>query len=116
MKNKVIEVLENLSSEELVRIHNEYCDNVCYDDYIQDMWSFDDIMSGTEPSRLANMIYYGDFRPNDNYFMFDGYGNLKSFDYPEDVVDFDALAEYIIEDDEDFEVEELAEILQGGKK
>ena len=40
----------------------------------------DDILYDTIPSEIARMMFFGDFNPNHNYFEFDGYGNLKSYD------------------------------------
>ena len=49
---------------------------------------------------------------NDDYFKFTIYG-VQSFDNISDYVDFDALADYIIDNDEDLNDDELREILDG---
>lgn len=56
------------------------------DDYIEsnnyerwyDMSDFDELMSGNTPFEIAQKIQGGEFDVNDNYFSFDGYGNLVS--------------------------------------
>ncbi|WP_028124739.1 hypothetical protein [Eremococcus coleocola] len=48
------------------------------DDYIYDMGSFDEMFCGVNPLDIAQRIFYGDFNPNHDYFIFDGYENLKS--------------------------------------
>lgn len=48
-------------------------------DSIYDMDDFDEIMGDARPSEVADKMYYGDFNPNHDYFIFDGYGNLESF-------------------------------------
>ena len=111
MKNEIIEILKEQDNDTLLTIHNDYCDNSCYDDHIYNMDELDDILSGEEPTRIANMIFYGDFRPNDNYFMFNGYANLESFDYVDEQVDFDALANYIIDTQNAFDIDEIDELL-----
>ena len=106
------DLLENMSESQLYIIANEYFDKTnYYDDRIYDMDEFDEIMSGMSPSDIATKIFYGDFRPNDNYFKFDGYANLESFDYISDEVDLEEIADYIVDNDEDFDDSGIREIL-----
>ena len=106
------DLLENMSESQLYTIVNEYFDKTnYYDDRIYDMDEFNEIMSGMSPSDIATKIFYGDFRPNDNYFRFDGYANLQSFDYISDEVDLEEIADYIIDNDEDFDNSDIREIL-----
>ena len=106
------DLLENMSESQLYIIANEYSDKTnYYDDRIYDMDEFDEIMSGMSPSDIATKIFYGDFRPNDNYFKFDGYANLESFDYISDEVDLEEIADYIVDNDEDFDDSDIREIL-----
>ena len=81
------------------------------DDRIESMDMLDEIYSGTEPSEILRLAFYGhdadtwsldsdgekrygEFNPNRNYFYFNGYGNLISTDYrdysdrlDEDIID-----------------------------
>lgn len=95
--DEVKEYLENMSNNDLQTLWNSYCkaDNYC-GSYIYDMDEFDEIMGGKEPSRIAQMIYYGDFCPNADCFVFDGCGNLKS-GYADELADIDTLAHYIVD-------------------
>ena len=46
-----------------------------------DMGEFDEFMSNSTPTEIAQMIFYGgEFNPNDEYFRFNAYGNLESAD------------------------------------
>ena len=112
-KTEIIkDLLENMSESQLYIIANEYFDKTeYYDDRIYDMDEFDEIMSGMSPSDIAMKIFYGDFRPNDNYFKFDGYANLQSFDYISDEVDLEEISDYIVDNDEDFDNSDIREIL-----
>ena len=110
--NKVYEILEEMDSKDLKRIWNEYQNEAYYDDYIYDMEEFDEVMNGDEPIKIANKIYYGDFRPNDEYFCFNGYGNLKSFDYISEEISLNDLTEYIIDNEEDFGDYDLEEFFE----
>ena len=105
-------LLENMSESQLYIISNEYFDKTnYYDDRIYDMDEFDEIMSGMSPSDIALKIFYGDFRPNDHYFKFDGCANFQSFDYISDEVDLEEIADYIVDNDEDFDNSDIREIL-----
>lgn len=63
----------------------------------EDMENFDELMDSCPPTEIAQRIYYGDFRICDEYFRFNGYGNLVSCngydwdkqlgEYTEDIVD-----------------------------
>lgn len=106
------DLLENMSESQLYIIANEYFDKTeYYDDRIYDIDEFDEIMSGMSPWDIAAKVFYGDFRPNDNYFKFDGYANLQSFDYISDEVDLEEIADYIVDNDEDFDNSDIREIL-----
>lgn len=110
--DEVKEYLEELGNNDLQTLWNAYCeqDNYC-DSYIYSMDEFDEIMGSTEPSRLAQMIYYGDFCPNADCFVFDGCGNLKS-GYADELADIDTLAHYIVDNENylgDDDLEEFCE-------
>ncbi len=83
-KERLIRVLEDLDSDELVKIHNEYCEKCNYpDDEIFNMDDFEEIIGNPSYMTLAQMIYCGNFNPNEKYWWYDSYGNIKSADYPE---------------------------------
>ena len=82
-----------------------------------DMEEFDFILEEFAPSEVANMIFYGDFNPNNEYFRFNAYGNLESannWDIVEEYRDYiSEIASYIVEykDKIDIYDEGLQEIL-----
>ena len=63
---------------ELVNKVNSY-DGSLMDFNFQPMEMFDEVMTGYSPMDLALKLYYGEFNPNDEYFDFDGLGNIASF-------------------------------------
>ena len=91
-KNEIMEILENLSDSEILFIHNES------DQYSQvwDIDDFDDFCQNMTAHEIARRCFYGDFRPCDNYFTFDGYENFKSSDYLSDLIYFDDLIDFVI--------------------
>jgi len=93
--------LLKLSDSDLLIAWNIRCDILQYmDDSIFNMDEFNELMSGFEPIYIAMRIFYGDFSPNHDFFMFNGYGNLVSFDYLFSHVDFQNFALEISENEE----------------
>lgn len=111
MKTKVTNYLENLDDNTLLQLHNEYCEHNYYtDDYIYYMSALDDLLYGKTPTEIIDLA--GDINTNDDYLQYTIYG-VQSFDRISDYVDFDSLADYIIDHDEDLNDDELREILDG---
>lgn len=104
------ELLENLTENELVDVWNEYCDiNSYYDDKICYMDWLDEDLQNKTPTQIIDMID-NDFSLRDNYYKYTIYG-IESFDDASDVVYFDDLANYILDNDEDFDNDEIREFL-----
>ena len=80
LRNSLKEMLLNeLSIIKIAGDINRWNGQLDWLDFI-DMDLFDEFMEGQSPSWIAERIYYGDFNPNDEYFIFNGYGNLESYD------------------------------------
>lgn len=62
-----------------------------------DMDEFNEFMSNYEPLELAQMMWFGDFNPNDDYFRFDGYGNLVSLAWKDIVDEAESLESDVID-------------------
>lgn len=116
LEEKVMEAIENLSSDEAVSLWNEYCsEDGRMDDYIYSMNEFDETMGNMTPLDVARTCYYGEFCPADDYFWFNGYANLESSDFPsmDDKSPFYAkeLATWIIKNENALYCDEIQEIL-----
>ena len=62
-----------------------------------DMDDFDEFMDGYTPMEIAQMIFFGDFNPNDEYFGSNAYGNLESVNWGDVVAEAEALKDDIID-------------------
>ncbi|ENJ4009542.1 hypothetical protein AB1D30_002601, partial [Staphylococcus pseudintermedius] len=51
--------------------------------YIYDMNDFNEIMYGQSPLWIATRIFFGKFDPTDEFFKYNGYGNLESLNFYE---------------------------------
>lgn len=109
-----IEYLNSLDNNELVNIHNEYCQSAGYGDdeiYTNDEEFFNTFFSG-KVIEAVRAVSYGEFNFSDEFVKFNGYGNLESFNRPEDHVDINAIAADILENPHnyyDIEIEEEEE-------
>ena len=45
---------------------------------LYNMEDFNEIMGDLTSMEIVERIFFGDFNPNDGYFLFNGYGNLES--------------------------------------
>ena len=107
----IMEALEDMSRSDLVCVWNEYCDaNSYYDDRIEFMDSIDDLLCGLSPSRILELAN-GDFTVSDDYFRETIWG-LESFNHPEDHIDLDDLADYILENEDSLYSDDLSSLFE----
>lgn len=79
----------------LLRDMNGY--DGCFEDSIYyDMDEFDEFLDGYTPMEIAQMMWFGEFNPNDEYFHFNVYGNLESADWRDVVAEAEDLVDDII--------------------
>ena len=91
--------VEHLIGDDLAQLlqHMNSYDG-CFDDAAYyDMGEFDEFLSNNTPMEIAQMIFYGEFNPNDEYFHFNAYGNLESADWYDIVAEAEDLKDDIID-------------------
>lgn len=91
----ITEYLEELEEDELLEEWNEYCSNECMDNYIyyNDEYFLDEYFE--KPSDAVRAVYYGNFNYMDTYIQFNGYANLDTSSYLDDLVYISDLASYL---------------------
>lgn len=115
---QIEEVLEQMETDEIVEIHNLYCQEIkAMDDYIYSMDSIADVLYGEDIQRVLLMVHNGhEFNPNDNYFYFNGYGNLESFSYHSDNSNSNIytseIARWIVKNEDSLGCDEIQDILE----
>lgn len=105
---RIKEYLEGLNDWDLIAIWNECCGN---DDCVYPMDELDEQLGRMSPSEILRASFYGDINPNDDYFKFNGRGNLASTNTLSDWVDIEDLARYIDETENYFGDSEIMDIL-----
>ena len=93
---------------------NEYLsENNYMDDYIYSFDEIDDVLSGMQPFEIIRMAHFGTISFNDDYFRFNGYGNIESVnDYTiQDEYETDVKA-WMIENEKYIENTPAADVLE----
>ena len=128
LKERIIDLFKEMSEGEGISVWNEYCREVNkFDDEIMDAYELEEWVNNSgDTMNILNCFFFGSdeeregtsANPNRNYFKFNGYGNIISFDYIYNqftdkfyYVDADELAEYIAENEEAFYNDEIQEII-----
>ena len=97
----IIDIIKsNWSTDELVDAWNLRCEKKGYmDEFIENMSSFDEMFQNLSPLEIIDKVRGCNFCTGDDYFAFNGYGNLESFSYAEDYSRFsyEELAEYLVD-------------------
>ena len=97
----IIDIIKsNWSTDELVNAWNLRCEKKGYmDEFIENMSSFDEMFQNLSPLEIVDKVKGCNFCTGDDYFAFNGYGNLESFSYAEDYscFSYEELAEYLVD-------------------
>ena len=114
-RKKLVDYINDMKTEEIVELHNSYCEAAGYeDDRIYSMYELDELLEGRTPTDILSMGFYGDFRPHHDFFWFNGYGNLESADFITDMPIFAIdIANYILSEEDSLGNDEIQEILDG---
>ena len=117
-RKKLVDYINDMKTEEIVELHNSYCEAAGYeDDRIYSMWDLDEILDGRTPFDILSRSFHGDFNPHHSFFWFNGYGNMESADYLSGtpVCAYDT-ADYILSAEDRLGNDEIQEILDGEDK
>ena len=87
-----------------IGLYNDYIDDNNYEEHLYYMNELDDLLSGYSPTEIIDMVMSNDdFSTRDEYFYFNGNGNLVSSDSVEEVADdvigLNVFIKWIIEKD-----------------
>lgn len=93
----MVEAINDMADDDLISLHNEMVnDQDRMDDYIyyNDESTLEELFSSVISAIRA--CFYGDYNFSHNYFVYNGYANLDSFDNPKDHVDIQELANWAV--------------------
>ena len=113
-KQEIVDYINGMGIEEKIALHNTYCDAANYmDDCIYTMDEMEEILDGVDKWELVRMIRFGDFDFTKDFWGFNGYGNLVSYNAWELPVFASDIADYILSEEDSLGNDEIKEILDG---
>jgi hypothetical protein len=101
---QITETLNDLSENELVTLWNGYQSEISGEAAVYEFNDqfFEDFF--TDPQEAARATYFGKIDSwSDKYIMFNGYGNLESSSYLDDMISVYDLANHIEANQDEFE-------------
>ena len=104
----IIEQINNMDSDELLSLNNQYCQDNSYSDdefYNNDEVFFETFFANDVMS-LVRTLSYSDYNFHHDYVRFNGNGNLESFECisADDLVyDVNTIAGYVLENESDYD-------------
>ena len=113
-RKKLVDYINSMGIEEKIALHNAYCDAAnCMDDCIYAMDELEEVLDGVDKWELVRMIRFGDFDFTKEFWGFNGYGNLVSYDAWELPIFASDIAGYILLRENSLGDDEIQEILDG---
>ena len=111
-RQKIVDYINGMSVEDKIALHNAYCDAAnCMDDCIYTMDEMEEILDGVDKWELVRMIQFGDFDCTKEFWGFNGYGNLVSYNAWEVPVYAEDIADFILWKEDSLGNDEIQEIL-----
>ena len=111
-REKLIDYIDSMGIEEKIALHNTYCDAAnCMDDCIYAMDEMEEILDGVDKWKLVDMMRYGNFDFQNDFWGFNGYGNLVSYNARELPIYAEDIADYILLREDSLGNDEIQEIL-----
>ena len=111
-REKLIDYINSMNVEEKIALHNTYCAAAnCMDDCIYAMDEMEEILDGVDKWELVRMVQFGDFDCTNDFWGFNGYGNLVSYNAWELPVYAEDIADYVLRKEDSLGNDEIQEIL-----
>lgn len=96
----IIEAFGGMTTDEFIHFYNAYLDENHYqEDKIYFLEDIDEILGDIKPSEVLQLFANGIYNSSDDYFRFDGYGNIVTMDEFDvlDHIDVNNITEYLLE-------------------
>ena len=113
-REKLVDYINGMGVEEKIALHNAYCDAAnCVDDCIYSMDDMEEILYGVDKWELVRMVQFGDFDCMKDFWSFNGYGNMVSYNAWELPIYAEDIADFILSEEDSLDNDEIKEILDG---
>ena len=116
-RQKLVDYINDMKTEEKIALHNAYCDAAnCVDDCIYTMDEMEEILDGVDKWELVRMVQFGDFDCTKEFWGFNGYGNMVSYNAWELPIYAEDIADYVLIKEDSLGNDEIQEMLDGEDK
>ena len=113
-REKLVDYINGMGVEEKIALHNAYCDAAnCVDDCIYSMDDMEEILYGVDKWELVRMVQFGDFDCMKDFWSFNGYGNMVSYNAWELPIYAEDIADFILSEEDSLDNDEIKEIHDG---
>lgn len=110
--DEISTVIDDMYDNDIASIWNDYCDEVNYGDHrVYCMDELDELLYGMRPTDILSLGANSTIYWSDDWFTFDGYGNIETASHILNVVDSEEVAEYCLDNDECFGYSKIRDIL-----
>lgn len=104
--------LDRLDDRDKVEAWNSYCDEAhYYDDRVYYYDDIDDLFSGMKPTELLELFACSEINTRDDYWKFDGYGNIRTAWNVDSLIDTHDIAVYCADNDDDLMLGDVRDLL-----
>ena len=111
-REQLVDYINGMSVDEKIALHNTYCDAANNpDDRIYAMDDLEDVLDSVDKWKLVDMIRFGNFDFMKEFWGFNGYGNLVSYNAWELPIYASDIAGYILLREDSLGNDEIQEIL-----
>lgn len=111
-KQKLVAYINSMGIDKKLALHNTYCDAAsCTDDFIYDMDELEEVLSDADKWWLIDRIRFGNFDFQKDFWGFNGYGNLVSYNVWELPIFASDIAGYILSREDSLGNDEIEDIL-----
>ena len=116
-RRKLVDYINSMNDDEIVELHNCYCEAAGHeDDRIYTMDEMEEILYGVDKWELVRMVQFGDFDCMKDFWSFNGYGNMVSYNAWELPIYAEDIADYVLIKEDSLGNDEIQEMLDGEDK
>ena len=115
-REKLFDYINGMNDYDLVELHNSYCKTAGHEEYrIYKTKDLEEVLEGVDQREIFRMILLGAFDSKKDFWGFNGYGNIDSYNAWELQIYASDIAYYILSAGDSLGNDEIKEILDGGE-
>ena len=116
-RKKIVDIINSMNDYDVydvIELHNRYCKAAGHEEqHIYEMKDFEEVLDSVDKRELFHMILLGAFDSTKDFWGFNGYGNIDSYNAWELPIYAGDIAYYILSAEDSLGNDEIQEILDG---